>query len=165
MSDHETCFEDLPLYAIGDLDPARSRAVEAHLTGCSSCAAELAALRATLEPLQVAAARADEPIDLVPWSRGVASARQAGAWPWLLRVAALLLAFAGGVAADRALAPPRELAAEHAWAPPREADPEPATAPPAPEHSPPLARARRAASGPTGFARGLLALSALSEDE
>lgn len=56
MTEHEELRVDLGAYVLGQLDPASSARLEAHLDGCAACTAELAGLTpvaAALEELRV----------------------------------------------------------------------------------------------------------------
>jgi anti-sigma factor RsiW len=90
-------------YIDGDLSPARTRAVEAHLAECSACAGELAQWRAVLRLVSSHAA-VTCPIDCAeavlhrlrtqPARRHVAP--PAPAWRALIPALALILTFLGG---------------------------------------------------------------------
>jgi anti-sigma factor RsiW len=103
MSEHEDLRADLSLHALGDLDPAGAERLAAHLERCEPCRRELAELRATLGELR----SIDEPHRALPAALAalpvlpeLAAARPRRS---LLRAAALLAIFAGGLIAGRAL--------------------------------------------------------------
>jgi anti-sigma factor RsiW len=92
-------------YLDDEVDPRRRALLESHLTGCASCAAELAKLRAQREAL----AEVDQAPALPPdlWPRVVAALDKSGQRPWLRRhrtrlvqaacvTACVALGFAGG---------------------------------------------------------------------
>lgn len=41
-NEHETCFDLLGVYVLGATTPSEDRRIERHVTGCSTCRAELA---------------------------------------------------------------------------------------------------------------------------
>ena len=63
----------LDAYHDGELSPAERADVEAHLRGCSSCAAELAAIRRTSAAFAGAATREPSHGQLVRLARGVSA--------------------------------------------------------------------------------------------
>ncbi len=179
MSDHDLQAERLPLYASGDLAPAERAALEAHLEGCADCRAELAELQEGLDLLGAVAAREDPcpPLEGFFAERLAPALEQREARPrarvgqWVLRAAALFLAFAAGLVADRALssAPRSALATPSPTSSPPPAPTPTRAAPsesPAPEPDEPrLARAYQASvQGSTSLSRALLAMAALEEE-
>lgn len=56
--------EKLAAHVFGDLDEAQSRALEAHVQACPSCAARLARLRDTAAVLEAVPRAVNEPVDL-----------------------------------------------------------------------------------------------------
>ncbi len=79
MSEQEHVAEQLGAYALGSLEKSEAAQVEAHLTHCSRCRAELEGHQATVGLLALAAAAAEPPADLR--ERLLVRARRAKARP------------------------------------------------------------------------------------
>lgn len=105
MNEHESLRDDLPLHLTGDLGPAESERLEAHLAECAECRRELEELRSVFEQLERAAAPDEGPVPGGFFDERVAPRlrRPSRFARGLLRAAAVLLVFVAGAATDRAL--------------------------------------------------------------
>ena len=62
MSVHEQIIEDLPLYALGELEGEERSALESHLEGCTACRNELEAVRGDLAMLAFSVSGPEPPL-------------------------------------------------------------------------------------------------------
>jgi len=97
---HDAVREQLPAYAIGALDGGERAAVESHLRGCVTCAAELATMRPVASALAQIVPQHDPPAALRARVLAAAAARESAAprrspaassAPWLAAAAMLVV--------------------------------------------------------------------------
>jgi Putative zinc-finger len=105
---------DIGAYSLGLLEPHDRRAFEEHLAGCSSCAAELAALSPMaellrgIEPVEAPGGDAGQPGQAAVTQlirRRAARERQRARWQVVLGAAAAVVLLAGGIAVGVVTAP------------------------------------------------------------